>query len=227
MSEKHREQIDSGEQKISFQYELVRKGIHLTSLSIPVFYYYVPKDIALWVLGVLTAAFVLGDVLRSFHEPSFRLYKKIFGRMLRGHEKSSREKTLNGASWVLISAMLSVILFPKLIAITAFSILIISDTAAALYGRKFGMLKFNGKSLEGTAAFVVSACIVIMFTPKVEHIPGEYFIAIAAAIVGALAEVFSFRIIDDNFAIPISIGITLWLLYLIFFPGMNVYVLEG
>jgi len=64
-----------------------------------------------------------------------------------------------------------------------------------------------------------------MFTPKVAHIPGEYFIALAAAVVGALAEIFSFKIIDDNFSIPVSIGFTLWLLYTLFFPQLNIYIL--
>jgi len=81
--------------------------------------------------------------------------------------------------------------------------------------------------LEGSSAFVVSATIVILFTPKVAQLPGEYIIAILAAVVGAIAEVLSFDIIDDNFAIPIAIACALWLFYALFFPQFNVYYLDS
>ncbi len=212
---------------VSFEFELMRKGIHMMSLSIPVVYYFIPKELALLILIPLTLAFVLGDVLRTFHEPSFRLYHRIFGKMLRPHEKTRQKKTLNGASWVLISATFCVLVFPKLITITAFAILIVSDTVAALIGRRYGTKRFNDKSLEGSSAFVISAVIVILFTPKLQHAPAEYFIAIVSAVIGAIAEVLSFDIIDDNFAIPVAIGSAMWLLYVLFLPEMNVYALDG
>jgi dolichol kinase len=214
-------------ESVSFKSELLRKGIHLTSLSIPVAYSMISKDLALLILIPMTAAFLIADVLRTFHGPSFRLYERIFGHMLRAHEKTPEKKTLNGATWVLISATFCVLVFPKLITITAFAILIISDTMAALIGRRFGTKKYRGKTLEGSSAFVLSAIIVILFTPKLTHSFGEYAIAIVSAVIGALAEVFSFDIIDDNFAIPVAIGSALWLLYLVVFPELNVYSLDG
>ncbi|MBR9976464.1 MAG: dolichol kinase [Bacteroidetes bacterium] len=225
MSDAH--SAEQGNQYVSFQYELVRKGIHMVSLSIPVLYYFISKELALSILVPLTVLFVVADVLRSYHAPSFVLYERIFGRMLRPHEKTLQKKTLNGASWVLISATFCVLVFPKLITITAFAILIISDTTAALVGRRFGTKKFNDKTLEGSTAFVLSAFVVILFTPKVAHAPAEYLIACISAIIGALAEVFSFDIIDDNFAIPVSIGAALWLLYAIFLPEMNIHLLDS
>ncbi|MBN1448607.1 MAG: dolichol kinase [Bacteroidetes bacterium] len=212
---------------VSFEFELMRKGIHMMSLSIPVVYYFIPKDLALMMLVPLTLIFVIGDVLRSYHEPTFHLYHRIFGRMLRPHEKTRQKKTLNGASWVLLSATFCVLVFPKLITITAFAILIISDTVAALVGRRYGTRRYNDKSLEGSSAFVFSAIIVILFTPKVQYAPIEYIIAAVAAVIGAVSEVLSFDIIDDNFAIPVAIGSAMWLLYVLFLPEMNVYVLDG
>ncbi|MCZ7558182.1 MAG: dolichol kinase [Bacteroidia bacterium] len=217
----------SGGESVSFRSELLRKSIHMTSLSIPVAYAMISKDLALLILIPMTAAFLIADVLRTFHAPSFRLYERIFGHMLRAHEKTQEKKTLNGATWVLISATFCVLVFPKLITITAFAILIISDTVAALIGRRFGTKKYRGKTLEGSSAFVLSAIIVILFTPKLTHSPGEYAIAIVSAVIGAIAEVFSFDIIDDNFAIPVAIGSALWLLYLVVFPELNVYSLDG
>lgn len=217
----------AAEQHVSFQYELIRKGIHMMSLSIPVVYYFIPQSTALAMLIPLALAFLVGDLLRTFHKPSFELYQRVFGRMLRAHEKSTQKKTLNGATWVLLSAVFCVLVFPKLITITAFAILIISDTTAALVGRRYGTKKFNDKSLEGSSAFVLSAAIVILFTPKVQHLAVEYLIAVISGIVGALAEVFSFDIIDDNFAIPVAIGAVLWLMYALFLPELNIYLMDG
>ena len=211
---------------VSFRHELLRKGIHLSSLSIPVIYYFISRDLALALLIPVTALFLIGDLLRCFHRPSFELYQKIFGPMLRQHEKMPDRLTLNGATWVLISATICVLAFPKLITITAFSILIISDTTAALIGLRFGTKKYRDKTLEGSSAFVISAALVVLCTPKVAGLPGEYFIGIAAGILGAIAEVFSFNIVDDNLAIPIAIGICLWIMYAVFFPGLDVRLLD-
>jgi len=46
-------------------------------------------------------------------------------------------------------------------------------------------------------------------------------IGIIAAAFGALIENVSFGLADDNLVIPISIGIAMWLLYLLFLPELN------
>jgi dolichol kinase len=57
--------------------------------------------------------------------------------------------------------------------------------------------------LEGTLSFFVSACIVVIFTPKIGNFPEEYLIGIVSAMVGAIVENISFRLIDDNLSIPL------------------------
>ncbi|NNG26888.1 MAG: dolichol kinase [Ignavibacteriaceae bacterium] len=212
-------QIDQG--TIHYRDELVRKLIHLSSLSIPIIYYFISTQTAAIILGVLTAIALLLDVGRHFH-PSFgNIFYKIFGFLLRKHEVDEKQKNLNGATYVLISALISVLIFPKIIFITAFSILIISDSMAALFGRKFGKHKFLLKSLEGTLAFFVSACIVVLFTPKIGNFPEEYIIGFVAAFVGAIVENISSSLIDDNLSIPISVGFTMWISYLIILPKLE------
>jgi len=92
---------------------------------------------------------------------------------------------------------------------------------AALFGRKFGKHKFLLKSLEGTLAFFVSACIVVLFTPKIGNFPEEYIIGFGAAFVGAIVENISSNLIDDNLSIPISVGFTMWILYLTILPKLE------
>lgn len=202
----------------NYQVELVRKGIHLFSLLIPIIYYFVSKSTALSILGPLTAAFLIVDVARYYHRPTGKWFYATFGWLLRSRELDATKKRLNGATYVLLSAILCVFLFPKLITITAFAIMIVSDSIAALVGRKFGRHSFFKKTWEGSAAFFLSAIIVVAIAPKLEYSLGEYLIGIVAGGVGAVIEALSIHI-DDNLSIPFAIGLTMWLLYLLFYPS--------
>ena len=206
---------------IDYKDELVRKLIHLFSLSIPIIYYFIPQSTAAIILGSLAVfAFTL-DLGRYFSPHIGKVFYKLFGFLLRRHEVDSDKKNLNGATYVLLSAVFGVLVFPKIIFITAFSILIIGDTMAALIGRKFGKHKFLYKSFEGTLAFLISSSIVILFTPKVGYFYEEYIIGFVAALVGAIIENISSKYVDDNFSIPFAVGFSMWILYIIFLPNLE------
>jgi len=211
--------IDNG--TIQYKDELFRKLIHLFSLSIPIIYYFITTEAAAIILGIVAASALIIDLGRYLHPEIGKIFYKIFGFLLREHELDHKKKNLNGATYVLISALISVLIFPKVIFISAFSILIISDSAAALIGRKFGKRKFLSKSLEGTLTFFVSACIVILFTPKVSGFFEEYLIGFIAAFIGAIVENISFKLVDDNLSIPLSVGFTMWGLYLALMPNLE------
>ena len=211
--------IDRG--TIDYKDELVRKLIHITSLSIPIIYYFISRSIALIILGSLTGFAIVLDLSRYFSPQIGKVFYKIFGFLLRRHEVDEQKKNLNGATYVLLSATLGVLIFPKVIFITAFSILIIGDTMAALIGRKYGRHKFMAKSFEGTLAFFISSCIVVLFTPKIGYFSEEYIIGFFAAVIGAIIENISFGYIDDNFSIPLAVGSTMWILYIIFLPNLD------
>lgn len=206
---------------IDYKDELVRKLIHLTSLSIPITYYFIPKSTAAIILGSLAAFAITLDLARYFSPRIGKIFYKFFGFLLRRHEVNKDKKNLNGATYVLLSAIFGVLIFPKVIFITAFSILIIGDTMAALIGRKFGKHKFLYKSFEGTFAFLISSSIVILFTPKVGYFYEEYIIGFIVALVGAIVENISSNFVDDNFSIPFAVGFTMWILYIIFLPNLD------
>lgn len=212
-------QIDNG--TIHYRDELVRKLIHLFSLSIPVIYYFIPSKLSITILAILTIFALIIDIGRFFSSSIANIFYKVFGFLLRKHELDKKKKNLTGATYVLISALICAIIFPKVIFVTAFTILIISDTMAALIGRKFGKKKFLRKSFEGTLSFFISASIVIFFTPKVSNFPMEYLIGIIAAFVGAIVENVSYGFADDNLSIPLSVGFTMWGLYLLIFPNLK------
>ena len=216
--------LDKG--TIDYKNELFRKGIHLLSLSIPVIYYFITRELALMILVPFVIVSITADLYRYRSSKFGDLFYKIFGFLLRDHEKDHVRKNLNGATYVLIAAVLVVLIFPKVIAVTSFAILIISDISAALIGRRFGKRKFLSKSLEGTSAFFVSACVVVLITPKIGGFPIEYIIGFIAAAVGAIAENISYGYADDNLTIPLSVGFTMWLLYSLFLPDLQL-ILPG
>ncbi len=211
----------------SYSSELVRKAIHMCSLSIPVVYFFISRSTALSILIPLTLFFGLSDLGRLFIPAFGRLYHRLFGFLLRNRERNTQRRRLNGATYVLLSATLCVWLFPKIIVITAFAILIISDTAAALIGRKFGRHPLFGKTREGTTAFFVTALLVVAVAPKVLYLPAEYMIGVAAAFVGTFVEALSGDLIDDNLSIPLAISLVMWGLYVLLLPSINVFALEG
>lgn len=208
---------------IHYRDEVIRKMIHLCSLSIPIVYFYIPRMPAILILASMALFALVVDLSRYFFPGVSKIFYSLFGFMLRKHEVDSKKKNLNGATYVLLSALICVVIFPKILVITAISVLIISDTSAALIGRKFGTHKFLAKSREGTLAFFVSAVIVIAVTPKITHEPKEYLIGIIGAGVAAIVENISFGWADDNLSIPLSIGFTMWGLYLLLYPQVDLF----
>ena len=207
---------------IDYRYEVVRKGIHLFSLSIPIIYFFITRELALYLLVPITAAFILIDTARYYIPFISRWFYRWFGWLLRRHETDTQQKRLNGASHVLIAALLCILLFPKIIAINAFTILIISDSTSALIGRRFGKRRFFAKSLEGSAAFFLSAVLVVFIAPKINNNPVEFFIGIIAAAIGAVVEALPLTI-DDNLSIPISVGCAMWLMYHFLLPPLYLH----
>ncbi|MCS7176737.1 MAG: dolichol kinase [Candidatus Kapabacteria bacterium] len=199
---------------IPFQSELVRKAIHLLSLSIPVGYIFVSQRTALTILLPLMVAFVVVDILMHTIPAIRQLFLQLFGFLLRPHELETQRLLLNGASYVMISACICIALFPKVIAVTAFAILILSDIASALVGKAWGRRRFLDKTAEGSAAFLVMGWVVVTVLGITFGAPWTYYVAgFLGAAVGTLAEAASIRLrMDDNLAIPLSIGATMWLL---------------
>lgn len=209
----------------SYAGEVARKAIHLSSLSIPIVYSLISKSAALTILVPLTLLFGLTDSARHYSPAFRRFYHRWFGWLMRQHEKDENTRRLTGATYVLLAATIGILVFPKVILITAFAIMIVSDTVAALVGRKFGRHPFIGKSLEGTFAFFVSAIAVVALAPKVSYVPAEYIIGIAASLLGAIVEATSIAI-DDNISVTFSIGAAMWVMYLVFLPTFNVFALD-
>ncbi|QEQ56524.1 phosphatidate cytidylyltransferase [Chlorobium phaeovibrioides] len=203
--------------RLELRYEVARKAIHLSSLAIAVIYCHIQRELALIILIPLVAGFFLVDLLKNFEGPISRWYHRTFDSMLRHHELEPQKMHLNGATCITLSALFLVLFFPKIIAIAAFSMVSVSDTMAALVGKTFGRHRFADKSLEGSAAFFLSALLIVAIVPNLNPIAG-----LIMATVGTIVEAFIIRIggfrIDDNLTIPIVSATAGLLFYQLFMP---------
>jgi phytol kinase len=197
--------------EIDYKFELARKGIHLLSILVPFCYSFWDQTIMLILLIPLTILVVTIDLLMKWESRLFSFVSFIFGRILRQHE-IDKKWTLTGASWVLISGCINIILFHKIIAITGLSVLVISDTSAALIGKKFGRHPMFGKSLEGTLAFIITALIAVLFIGFYCDLGVWFYVfGLIGAVLACFCELYSKRIgIDDNLSIPICLCFILW-----------------
>ncbi|MBN1928958.1 MAG: phosphatidate cytidylyltransferase [Chlorobiaceae bacterium] len=216
--------VNTKRDKLQFRYEFARKAIHLSSLLIPLIYWHIGQKQALLILAPVTAGFLLVDVLKNVFPSLSAWYHSTFDAMLRDHELNKERLHLNGATWITLSAFILIAFFPKTIAVAAFAMVAVSDTVAALVGKKYGRHHFGQKSLEGSLAFFVSAL------PIVTVIPGMLLpVGIVMAVAGTLTEALVLKIgefrIDDNLSVPLAGAIAGLLCYTWFFPeAMNALV---
>src|SRR4030066_1735799 len=174
--------------------EIKRKIFHLATLIIPVGYALTSEETAILFLVPFFIALLLVDLLRHFHSGMASLFGKyFFERVLREEEKP----TFMGATYFIFSTILTILLFPKSIAIASILILILSDTAAALVGKWIGRVNIFGKTLEGSMAFLITSLLIVWIYPNLGRFSGSL-----AALGAALVEVLPIRV-NDNLSIPL------------------------
>lgn len=201
--------------RISAHYkkEIKRKSLHLSSLWIPFLCFLLPKEKMVFLLTIVTTVVVIADIGRHYSLYLANLFYTIFGNLLRPHELTSKQVKLTGASYVMLASLLVVVLFHQLIAITALGVLMVSDSCAALVGRRYGKKLLVGeKTLLGTLAFILSGWGVVLVIGNLFPIGLSYFIVAGIAVcIGAIAELFAKKWhIDDNFIVPLAIGSFMW-----------------
>jgi dolichol kinase len=222
-------QDKTADHNISFVQEILRKSIHLASLCVPICYIFFRREHILMVLVPLMILIIAADIATKLNPLLRTVYLKVFGFMLRKHEIKKGIMTLNGASWVMISVVLTIFIFPKIVAIVAMSILFTADMVAAIIGRRYGkkrIFNLQHKSIIGTTAFFVTATLVVCIYGLVFAVPLPYYIiGTIAAAAAAVAEALSGEVlnVDDNLAIPLSFGIIMCVgnYFTIYFCGIN------
>ena len=197
----------------------VRSLFHVTmasSVIVLIQYLVNTKTLMLAVSGTFVVWAWTMEALRPSRPHLNAALMKVFGKMAHPHEWHR----INSATWYSTALFLLALFFPVHICLVAIAILGFGDPAAAFIGRRWGRIKLlNGRSLEGTLAFVVagilaSALVLAIWYPPVSWLQALLWIGIAS-VFGAVAELVSRRI-DDNLSIPVAaaVGASLGLLLL-------------
>lgn len=189
--------------------EIKRKIIHLIGLFIPICYYFFREEdkiIAVFILLSLTAIYFSLELLRLTNKRAQRYFLTHFSTLLRTHEKQK----ITGTGYYLLSALLSVSLFKKELAIACLSFLILGDMFAAIIGTRFGRTKIiAGKSLEGSLACFIVCFVIGLFVAwlfPTTHLNLQ--IIAVGALTATIVELLPLGI-DDNLTIPLISGLVM------------------
>ena len=190
-----------------YNLEMKRKAFHCMSIVFPIFYLITSKLTMVMVLTVVTGIAVSLDISRHYN-PSIQAWVARFFTTIMREDETSGNFKLSGVSYMFLGFFITCILFSKGVAISSFLVLIVSDTFAALVGKKIGRPTENGKSIEGSIAFAVSAMLIGMLSYTF-HTYGTSFSGIViASIAATLVEYHSTKLnINDNLSIPVTFGL--------------------
>jgi len=131
-------------------------------------------------------------------------------------EKFERKEELKkfpgkGIIFYFIGTYISLLLFPKDIAMASIMVLALGDSISHLYGLHYGKIKHplsKTKFLEGTIAGVIFGFIgALVFLPWWE----AFFASLAAMIAEAIEIKIGAQQVDDNLIVPFVAGAAVWL----------------
>ncbi len=196
---------------LNYDNEIKRKKFHILSFIIPLYYIFFPNSIILFISSLLI--FILSiDIYRIRYNKVINLpIIKNIKSTIRPYEKNG----LMSATLLTITSLIIILLFKKNIAILSISIAAICDTAAAIYGMKYGKIKllFN-KTLEGSFAFLISGSILVFLLKSILNIKLDIIFIIICVITATIIESIT-PTKYDNISVPISSAIALYIFYTI------------
>ncbi|MGV8174359.1 MAG: diacylglycerol/polyprenol kinase family protein [Methanothrix sp.] len=192
--------------------EVRRKAIHISGLSVPFGLIFLSRTATAGAIALVLVISLLIEVQR------------LRGR-IRLPEVREHEKTRVGSYiYYMAGSLLTVLLFPKTIAITAMLFLALGDTVSGLAGsilkncdvraapapaaRCFCGLGWRIKPLPVLAATFAACAVIGALASSFTALPSPVYIcgALGAAFADGVAVIVRGRSLDDNFSIPVLSG---------------------
>ena len=140
----------------------------------------------------------------------------IYNLLQKFERKNDLEKFPGkGIIFYFIGVYISLLLFPREIAMASIMVLAFGDSVSHVYGLHYGKIKHplsNIKFLEGTiAGFIAGFIGAWMFLPWHE----AFFASFIAMIIEAVEIKIGAEQVDDNLIIPVVAGAVVWVIRLI------------
>jgi dolichol kinase len=195
--------------------ELARKAIHVSSSVIPIAYAAgVARLTMLAALAALGVVAVAVEVTRLRWARARSLFVGAVGALLREHEHGR----WSGATWLLVAYALSVLLFPRDVAVAAMLAAGLGDASAAIVGRSVavaraargaGVAATQHKTLAGSVACAVVTIVAALLVASLPPLE-----ALAAGLAASVAERWELPrqmtrrgvTIDDNVRVSLAAG---------------------
>jgi dolichol kinase len=186
-------------QPLAFRWELARKALHMAWVAVPVAYALgTPRSVVLLGLAIACTIAVIIEVVRSRSRTASAAFQRATGVLLRQHEHHK----WSGATWLLLSFLLVVLLFDTRVAIAAMWAVAVGDATATIVGRTVGRHRIgrSPKTIEGSAACVLAAAVGAWMVADLD--PG---LSVVAGITAGIAE-WPSAPLDDNLRIGLGVG---------------------
>ncbi len=161
-------------------------------------------------LGTLACVLYVVEQIRINYPKMASKFLPLSRLVMRAEEQLKESAMVPYAFAVL----LSILTFPKVIALIAIYTLAISDPLSAIFGIRYGKRRIvPHKSLEGSTAFFISmfliSFIVLGFFLQISA-TFIFFISLFISLATTVFEMIPFKI-DDNITIPLFVSFILWI----------------
>lgn len=178
-----------------------------------IYHWMISREQALWIMATCVVVFS-GLELWRWRSPKandFLMRSPMIRRIARAHEYYR----VNSATFYAWGLLFAVAFCTQASVEAGCLVLAFGDPFASYLGRRFGRRKiFRDKSWVGALAFSVAAFLAVVVFQLVAYPEWPWsqrvLIAAIAALAGAVAEVFTFRL-DDNFTVPLTAAIAVTL----------------
>lgn len=166
-------------------------------------------------IGLMASLLYVFEQVRTNY-PEYSSKLKVVNKYLLRAEEQLEESAAVPYS---MAVLLTILTFPKYVAVISIFILAFADPMSAIIGIKFGTKKIaEGKSLQGSIAFLVTSFLCVLVVSHLMIPNPDYRIWILAILHSLLIagfELIPLRI-DDNLTIPIASALLLWPLATLF-----------
>lgn len=157
--------------------KLHRKLWRLLGLVFPILYIFLTRE---WMTGIVAVVFVLVlafDIYRIKHRGFNRKLFKKYSFLLKDNERES----VTSVTWFMLSVLITVLFFPKTLAILAIIFADLGTIAAVIAGVLFGKFAKGYKNVEGSLGMlIVCVAVGLIFW-------GFGFVTLGIMLVGAFA----------------------------------------
>lgn len=192
--------------------QLGRRGIHMLNGCVVATAYALlfTHEQVVRIFGTIACVVYVLDRVR-IHYPDLAARVPTLNRAFFRAEEQVRESAMVPYA---VAILLTILTFPKPLALVAIYVLAIADPLSAVVGIRFGRTRVvPEKTVEGSAAFLLAAFLVILgvFRETAVIAPGRVVsAALLLALLSAVFEMLPLRI-DDNLTIPLFVGFAGWI----------------